>query len=55
MQDEDYKLLEWVLGLTNPNNITLEYGGPMPHFEGRSNIDELEKQLIRLMNICKDY
>lgn len=55
MQDEDYELLEWVLGLTNPNNITLEYGGPLPHFEGRSNIDELERQLVCLMNICKHY
>lgn len=55
MQQEDYKLLEWVLTLTNPNIITLEYGGPSPHFEGRSNIDALERQLIRLMKICQQY
>lgn len=55
MQEEDYKLLEWVLTLTDPNIITLEYGGPSPLFEGRSNIDALERQLKRLMKICQNY
>ncbi|EQB89233.1 uncharacterized protein (UPF0276 family) [Clostridium punense] len=55
MQEEDYKLLEWVLTLANPSIITLEYGGPSPHFEGRSDIDALERQLTRLMKICENH
>ncbi|MBW9156095.1 multinuclear nonheme iron-dependent oxidase [Clostridium tagluense] len=51
MENEDYKLLEWVLNYTNPDIVTLEYNG----IEAESNdtvIFSLEKQLNEIQNIC---
>jgi uncharacterized protein (UPF0276 family) len=52
MEEEDYKILEWLLDRTNPEVITLEYGGPGEHFANRSDKDAIERQLKRLMRIC---
>jgi len=51
MEDEDYKLLEWVLNYTNPEVVTLEYNG----LETESDeviLCNLEKQLNKLQKIC---
>lgn len=52
MEEEDYKILEWLLARTNPDVITLEYGGPGEHFSNRSDKNAIERQLKRLMNVC---
>lgn len=52
MKNEDYELLEWVLTLTNPDIVTLEYAG----VEGESEEaigHNLTTQLNRLNNIIK--
>lgn len=51
MEDEDYKLLEWVLNYACPSVVTLEYNG----MQGESYdmvIHSLEHQLKKLQNIC---
>ena len=50
MRDEDYDILEWILELTEPGFITLEYGGTDPEFGiDESTIREnLQPQLARL-------
>lgn len=53
MQEEDYSLLKWTLERTKPHVVTLEYGGPGSLFEWRSDIEVLERQLVRLMKICE--
>ena len=52
MQDEDYKLLEWVLARTNPDIVTLEYSGKKG--EGEEAVKEnLIVQLGRLNTILE--
>ena len=51
MENEDYKLLDWVLNYTNPEVVTLEYNG----IETESHdtiICSIEKQLNEIQNIC---
>lgn len=55
MQEEDYELLKWILKITKPRIITLEYGGPGKHYEGRSDINALERQLLKLKEICEKH
>lgn len=50
----DYQILEWVLQRTNPYVVTLEYGGPGPHFEWRSDINAIARQLQRIKKVCDD-
>lgn len=45
MDEEDYRTLEFVLSMTNPEIVTLEYGGFGEHFSWRSNKAAIEKQL----------
>lgn len=45
MQEEDYKLLEFVLKRTKPEIVTLEYGGFGDHFSWRSDKGAIERQL----------
>ena len=50
MREEDYTFLEEVLSLTQPNIVTLEYGGIRD--EGiETDIDLLRTQLENLVNI----
>jgi len=51
MENEDYKLLEWVLNYTNPNIVTLEYNGIKMEAVDTV-IFSLEKQLNKIQNIC---
>ncbi len=51
MENEDYKLLEWVLNYTNPDIVTLEYSGIETESDDTV-IVSLEKQLNELQNIC---
>lgn len=55
MQEEDFEILNWLLHRTNPKVVTLEYGGPGELFSWRSDKKALERQLSRLMEICKRY
>lgn len=55
MEEEDYQTLEWLLERTNSRVVTLEYGGVGPVFEFRSDLTTLERQLRRLIEICKRY
>jgi uncharacterized protein (UPF0276 family) len=55
MQEEDYELLKWILKITKPRIITLVYGGLDKHYEGKSDINALERQLINLKQICKKH
>ena len=48
MGEVDYALLDWTLERTHPLIVTLEYGGTGPHFEWRSDLPTLERQLTRL-------
>jgi hypothetical protein len=48
MGEEDYALLDWTLERTHPLVVTLEYGGTGSHFEWRSDLATLERQLTRL-------
>ena len=52
IKEEDCALLEWLLGQTPAEIVTLEYGGPGELFRGRSEIDVLERQLVRLREVC---
>ncbi len=52
MQPEDYALLEWTLERTSPLVVSLEYGGTGPLFEWRSDPVALERQLLRLRELC---
>lgn len=52
MQEDDYALLTWALGRTEPEMVVLEYGGTGPRFEWRSDAALLERQLARLRDIC---
>jgi len=51
MENEDYKLLEWVLNYTNPNIVTLEYNGTESE-DDDTVIYSLEKQLNQIQYIC---
>lgn len=51
MEDEDYKLLEWVLNYTNPYLVTLEYNGTDME-DDSTVINSLGKQLNKIENIC---
>ncbi|MCY6370695.1 DUF692 family multinuclear iron-containing protein [Clostridium ganghwense] len=51
MENEDYKLLEWVLNYTNPDIVTLEYNGIATENDDIV-IYSLEKQLNKIQNIC---
>lgn len=51
LEEEDYKLLEWVLNYANPLIVTLEYNG----VEAESNdiiMHSLEEQLNKIQEIC---
>ena len=50
MQEEDYALLAWLLGHTEPAIVTLEYGGTGDGFDAleRNDPQVLEEQLRRL-------
>lgn len=54
MNDEDYELLQWILSKTSPYIVTLEYGGPGELYSWRSDKEVLRRQLIRLMDICRE-
>ena len=55
--NEDYALLEWLLGHTRPSVVSLEYGGTGPKFEDpgeapeRNDPPALERQLHRLQRL----
>jgi uncharacterized protein (UPF0276 family) len=51
MNEEDYETLEFVLGMTNPEIVTLEYGGFGEHFAWRSNKEAIERQLNRIATL----
>jgi uncharacterized protein (UPF0276 family) len=52
MKEEDYKLLQWVLCLSKPEIVTLEYSGK--EWEDQSTvISSLEKQLNKIYNILQ--
>ena len=53
LQQEDWALLEWLLAHTQPQIVTLEYGGTGPLFETRARNDpaQLEAQLRRLHSL----
>ena len=52
MNEEDYEILEFVFKMTNPNVVTLEYGGFGEHFSWRSNKDAIERQLKRITELA---
>lgn len=52
MNEEDYDILEFVLKMTKPEVVTLEYGGFGEHFSWRSNKDAIERQLIRITKLA---
>jgi uncharacterized protein (UPF0276 family) len=51
MENEDYKLLDWVLNYANPEIVTLEYNGIATETHEEV-IASLEKQLNKIQNIC---
>jgi uncharacterized protein (UPF0276 family) len=51
MENEDYRLLEWVLNYTNPDIVTLEYNGVETENDDTI-ICSLKKQLKEIQNIC---
>ena len=53
LQEEDYALLAWLLGYSEPAIVTLEYGGTGEAFEvpERSDLQALEAQLVRLRRL----
>jgi uncharacterized protein (UPF0276 family) len=51
MENEDYKLLDWVLNYTNPQIVTLEYNGVETETHDTV-ICSLERQLNKIQNIC---
>jgi len=53
LQEEDYALLAWLLGFTEPAIVTLEYGGTGQAFETpeRNDPQALEAQLVRLRQL----
>lgn len=51
MENEDYKLLEWVLNYANPDIVTLEYNG-IETEDDDTIIYSLEKQLSEIQYIC---
>lgn len=55
MNEEDFKILKWVLSKTKPSIITLEYGGLGEAYSWRSNKEVLKRQLIKLSDICKRH
>ncbi|MFZ5354853.1 MAG: DUF692 family multinuclear iron-containing protein [Bacillota bacterium] len=56
MDKEDYEILEYVIQRSNPEIVTLEYGGFGEHYLWRSNIDAIERQLKRIREIVyKNY
>ncbi len=51
MEEEDYKIVEWLIKNGDIKFLTLEYGGPSEHYANRSEKDALERQLKRLNKI----
>jgi uncharacterized protein len=51
MENEDYRLLEWVLNYTNPDIVTLEYNGTKEESDDTV-ICSLKKQLRKIQDIC---
>lgn len=51
MDEYDYKILEFVLKITNPEIVTLEYGGFGEHFSWRTDKDTIERQLKKIVQI----
>jgi uncharacterized protein (UPF0276 family) len=54
MDEDDYKILEFALIITNPEIVTLEYGGFGEHFSWRSNKNAIERQLKRIIQIINE-
>lgn len=52
MKEEDYKLLQWVLCLSKPDIVTLEYSGKEWENQGTV-ISSLEMQLNKIYNILQ--
>lgn len=48
LDDEGYRLLEYVRARAAVKTVSLEYGGYGPHFESRSDLSALVEQLRRL-------
>ena len=51
MTEDDYEILEFALGIANPEVVTLEYGGFGEHFTWRSDKNAIERQLKRINEI----
>lgn len=51
MENEDYKLLEWVLNYTKPHIVTLEYNGIETENDDTI-IYSLQNQLMKIQSIC---
>lgn len=51
MEEEDYKIVEWLVKNCHAEYLTLEYGGPGEHYAERSDKEALKRQLTRLMAI----
>jgi len=54
MEEEDFKLLEWVLERTNPNIVTLEFN-EIKTENYDTVISSLEIQLTRIQEMSKIY
>lgn len=53
MTGEDYEILEFVLGMTKPEIVTLEYGGFGEHYSCRSDKNAIERQLKKIDEIVR--
>lgn len=53
MVEEDYEALEYVLTISSPEIVTLEYGGFGEHYVNRSNKAAIERQLNRITQLVK--
>ena len=51
MDKYDYEILEFILKITNPEIVTLEYGGFGDYFSWRSDKSALERQLKKIVEI----
>ncbi|WMJ86312.1 multinuclear nonheme iron-dependent oxidase [Anaerocolumna sp. MB42-C2] len=54
MNEDDYKNLEFILKITNPELVTLEYGGFGEHFLWRSDKKAIERQLKKIVQIVNN-
>jgi uncharacterized protein len=54
MDEDDYKILEFVLKVTNPEIVTLEYGGFGEYFSWRSDKNAIERQVKKIIQIVNN-